>query len=218
MSGALKGVFGGGGIFGAVLNIAGMLFPPLQIMNALSNMLTQAIGGAVSGAIDYAMKELGMPKFLGNALKGAVQGALPGLMQENNPQAASAVRDRAGKAFDDFQKSYMSDMTDALKRYKSDAEKSGQAGGKASGKSWFVALMMALGEVQNKQAAKVQQLAKEVSEVLGSGDDSAGSRQAQFDKMEEFKAEAKLQEMFANISKSVGDSLGNSLTTVLRSQ
>ncbi|HEU0200380.1 MAG TPA: hypothetical protein VFR86_08090 [Burkholderiaceae bacterium] len=85
----------------------------------------------------------------------------------------------------------------------------------AKGKSWFVALMMALGEIQNQQAAKIEKLAKEVSEVLGLKGE--GSEQARFEKMEEFRAEAKLQEIFANVSKSVGDSLGGALAVAGRS-
>jgi hypothetical protein len=219
MSGALNSVFGGGGIFSAIMNIASIAFPALQVFNTLGNLLTSAIGSAISTAVDTLAKEGGLPKFIANIIKQTIGQTLPGLMNPSDAQADSVIGGKTAGAFKSFEQQLAGDIVDSFKSYKSDAEKNAAAGGKgAAGKSWFVALMMALGEVQNKQAAKVQELAGEVSKVLGNGDDSAGSRQAQFDKMEEFKAEAKLQEVFANITKAVGDSLGQALSTVSRTQ
>jgi hypothetical protein len=217
MSSALNQVFGGGGILGAALNVASMFFPPLAIMNGLGNMLTQAIGGAISGAVDQLCKEAGLPKFVADIVKNAISQALPGLMKPCDNDCSNHVKDKCGDKFQDFQNELMGDFKDAFNKYKSDCEKSG-GGSKAGGKSWFVALMQALGEVQNKQAAKVEKLSKEVSDLLGAGDDSNGSKQAQFDKMEEFKAEGKLQEVLANVTKSIGDSISGALSTVARAQ
>ena len=113
----------------------------------------------------------------------------------------------------------MKDITDAFEKYKSEAKKDGKAGGKADGKSWFVAMAMAMGEIQNKQAEKVKKLAEEVSKELGSDDAQSGkNQQAQFDKMEELKAEAKLQEAITSMSKAVLDAIGNALNTAARGQ
>lgn len=222
MSGALNSVLGGagGGILGAVMNVASMAFPPLAIANGLGNMLTNAIGGALNGAIDSITKECGMPKFLGGMLKDIVASVLPKHMGECDPQCGKGLQDKVGDKFKDFQKELCSDITDAFKKYKGEADKAGEGkgAGKGGGKSWFVAIMQALGEVQNKQAAKLEKLSKEVSDSLGAGDDSAGSKQAQFDKMEEFKAEGKLQDVFANVTKSIGDSIGQALATAGRAQ
>jgi hypothetical protein len=238
MSGALKSVFGGGDILGALNNIGSMLFPPLAIANSLSNMLTSAIGGAINGAVDKLTQDLGMPKFLGNMIKDMVSNLLPNHMNPGDQQSGDMLKDKVGNKFDDFQKELTSDIVDAFKKYKGEEDKksgegygggkggkggkggasgSGGAGG-TGGKSWFVALMQALGEVQNKQAAKLEKLSKEVSDALGAGDDSAGSKQAQFDKMEEFKAEGKLQDVLANVTKSIGDSIGQALATAGRAQ
>jgi hypothetical protein len=227
MSGALNSVLGGANILKSALNAASFIFPQAAIANAMSNMLTNAIGSAIGGAVDSLTKDMGMPKFVANAVKDALAKVIPGMQKESDPAASAAVQDKAGQKFLDFEKELMSDITDAFKRYKSDnekeggggASKNGGAGGAGGGgKSWFVALMQALGEVQNKQAEKLEKLAGEVSDLLGAGDDSGGSQAAQFDKMEEFKAEAKLQEVLANVTKSVGDAIGNSLSTVARAQ
>lgn len=221
MGSALNSVFGGGGILGAALNIGSMFFPPLAIANGLGNMLGGAIGGAIGGAVDQLSQQCGLPKFIGSMVKDVISNLLPGMQQPCDKGCADHLQDKCGDKFRDFQKGFMEDLlgSNAFKNYKSDCEKSGGAGkSSGGGKSWFVALMQALGEVQNKQAAKVQQLSKEVSELLGAGNDSKGSQQAQFDKMEEFKAEAKLQEVFANVTKSIGDAIGNSIATVARAQ
>jgi hypothetical protein len=200
MSGALNSVLGGGNILGAALNIGSMFFPPLAIANAASNLLNSVVGDAVKGAIDTISKECGMPKFIADIAKGCVDQVLP---QQQQPC------DRECKEL-------MSDIVDAFKGHKAECDRA--EGGKGGGKSWFVALMTALGEMQNKQADKLQKLQKEVSDALGSGDDSAGSKQAQFDKMEEFKAEGKLMDVLSQTVKSIGDSLGQALATVARAQ
>lgn len=216
MSGALNSVLGGGNILGAALNIGSMFFPPLAIANTVSNLLNSAIGEGVKGAIDTISKECGMPKFLADIAKSCVDQVLPHQMQPSDRACTDHVQDKAGSLFERFGKELMSDIVDAFKGHKADCDKA--EGGKGGGKSWFVALMTALGEMQNKQAEKLQKLQKEVSDALGSGDDSAGSKQAQFDKMEEFKAEGKLMDVLSQTVKSIGDSLGQSLATVARAQ
>jgi hypothetical protein len=219
MSGALNQVFGGGGILGAAMNIASMCFPPLAMANALNNMLGGAIGNAINAGIDQLCKDLGMPKFIANMVKDAVGQALGQNQKPVDKECGDAVKDKCGNAFDKFEKELCSDFQDSFKKYKCECDKAGGNGGpKGGGKSWFVALMQALGEIQNKQSEKIEKLSKEVSDVLGAGDESSGSKQAQFDKMEEFKAEAKLQEVFANVTKSIGDAIGNAIATVGRAQ
>lgn len=218
MSGALNSVFGGGGILGAALNVASVFFPPLAIANGLGNMLTNVIGGAIGGAIDSITQQCGMPKFIGDLVKNVISQVLPQHHQPCDKACGDWLHDKVGDKFKNFGDQLMADIVDSFKKYKGEEDKKCGEGKSSGGKSWFVALMQALGEVQNKQADKVQRLAKEVSDTLGAGDDSAGSKQAQFDKMEEFKAEAKLQEVLANVTKSIGDAIGNALSTVARAQ
>jgi hypothetical protein len=226
MSGALNSVLGpvGGFIANTALNVAGAAFPPLAIANGLGNLMATAVGGAITGAVDALSKECGMPKFIAGMVKDIVSNLLPQHMTTCPPMCGSELADKVGGKFADFAKELMSDIVDTAKRYMGEAEKNGKPGA-GGGKSWFVALMTALGEVQNKQAEKVTKLAGEVSDSLGQSVDAtkdpegaAKNQAAQFDKMEEFKAEAKLQEVFANVTKSVGDAIGNSLATVARPQ
>ena len=219
MAAAAGGLLGGGAL-GGILGIVGMVFPPAAIASAAANLVGSAIGGAVNGVIDFAMKSMGMPGFIGKAMKSLVDGALKQLTQGADQQVLGAVKDKVGDRIKKFQDELMKDITDAFQKYRSDAQKNGKAsGGKASGKSWFVAMAMALGEIQNKQAEKVKKLAEEVSKELGSDDAKSGkNQQAQFDKMEELKAEAKLQEAITSMCKSCLDSIGNALNTAARSQ
>lgn len=228
MSGALNSVFGNGGIFGAVLNIASMFFPPLQILNGLSNMLVDALGSAIKGAVDNAMKEMGMPKFMRDLVNKVVDQVIPGQKKETSEGAQNAVKDKFQNAVDAWTKELTAELTDAMRKYKKETEEGGgkaQGGngaggaggaGGGGGKSWYVALMMALGEVMNKQAEKLQKLQKEVSQALASGDESGGSKAAQFEKMEEFKAESQLMNVLTNMVQEIGKALGQALTTNAR--
>jgi hypothetical protein len=232
MSGALNSVLGpvGGFIANTALNVASVAFPPLAIANGLGNLMAGAVGGAINGAMDALTKECGMPKFIGGIVKDIVSNLLPQQMTTCPPMCGDFLADKVGGKFADFAKQLMGDIVDTVKKYMGENEKNcrgggGPGGAAGAGKSWFVALMTALGEVQNKQAEKVQKLAGEVSESLGQSVDgqkdpqgAADLQKAQFDKMEEFKAEAKLQEIFANVTKAVGDAIGNSLATVARPQ
>lgn len=229
-AGGIGGLLGGGGLIGSVMDVGKLLMPGAGMAGSIiNNLMGGAIGDAVKGAVDQLCKDAGMPKFIGDIIKNAVDQAVGQNKQHCGPEGGG-IADKLGKAFEDFGKGLLKDIVDAFQQYKSDArqngaenagggkEAGGAEGGGKGGKSWFVALMKALGEVQNQQAAKLEKLSKEVSDVLGAGNDSAGSQQAQFDKMEEFKAESKLQEVLANVTKSIGDAIGNSISTVARAQ
>jgi hypothetical protein len=227
MFGAIGSLLGGGGLMSAALDVGKMMMPGAGIAGSLiNNLMGGAIGDAVKGAVDQLCKDSGMPKFIGDIIKNAVDQAVGQNKQHCGPEGGG-LGDKLGKPFEDFGKGLMKDITDAFQQYKGDCRKNGaesggkggaEGGGKGGGKSWFVNLMKALGDVQNQQAAKLEKLSKEVSDVLGAGEKSGGSQQAQFDKMEEFKAESKLQEVLANVTKSIGDAIGNSISTVARAQ
>jgi hypothetical protein len=181
-------------------------------------MLGQAIGNAVCSGIDTLTRELGLPKFVGQIAKNVVQQWLPHQTKSCEPECAKYLQDTVGHHFKRFEKEVCSDFVESFKHHQCEHEKSAGAGSK--GKSWFVALMQALGDLQNKQAEKVQKLGKEVSDELGAnkGSSSGQPSQAQFDKQEELKAEGKLLEVLANVTKSIGDAIGNALSTAARAQ
>jgi hypothetical protein len=245
MSGALKGVFGGGGILGGLLNIAGMFFPPLQILGSVANMLTSAIGEGMKQIIDFAVKELGMPKFVGNAAKSIVDSATSSNQNQSGggEELESYVQDRFGGQVNRIKQDY---VTEGIKQMREMAESSredsdgkpararsgGANGGAAmSGKSWFVQLAIVLGQALNKQADKVEKLGKEVNETFdakaaaqrgvdtktGKGQDKVTqAEQKNFDKMQELQAEAQVMSILANTVSQVVKSVGEGLTTASR--
>jgi hypothetical protein len=224
----LNSIFGGGGLLGGIgsmaLDVGKMAFPPLAIADGLNNLMGGAIGNAIKGAVDQLCKDAGMPKFIGDLVKGAVDQAVGQQHKHCGNDVTDMLGDAVGKLFDQFSKGAMKDLVNNFQDYKNQAceGKDGTEGGKTGkgggGKSWFVALMKALGELENQQADKLDKLSKEVSSVLGAGNSSGGSQAAQFDKMEEFKAEAKLQEALAGVAKTVGDAIGNAINSVARPQ
>lgn len=220
MSSALNSVLGPvGQLASKALDIASMVYPPLAIANSISNLALGALGGALNGAMD-ALKQQGMPGFLGDIVKDAIGSVLPGLMTGGLEEVTEMIQDKAGDKFEAFQNDFMKDFLDTFNQYKSDEDKKGGGveGGKGGGKSWFVAMMEALGEMQNKQAEKLEKLQGEVSESLTGSDASKEDKKAEFNKMEEFKAEAKLQEALAGVAKTIGDAVGNALNAVARPQ
>ena len=227
MSSPLNAILGDNPLLGAAMNIATMAFPQAAIASQLTNMAVSALGGAITGAMDQMTKEQGMPNFLADIVKNAVASVLPQFMSPVAEHIGDAMQDKVGNHFDQFKIDIMKDFVDAFKEYKSEADKKGNGAGKGEGvggaaggggKSWFVALMTALGELQNKQAEKLQELSGKVSDSLTGADASKEEKKAEFDAMQELKAEAKLQDVIANVVKSVGDAVGNSLATSGRAQ
>jgi hypothetical protein len=225
MSSALNQVFGGGGILGAALNIGSMFFPPLALANGLGNMLGGAIGGAIGGAADQLCKEGLIPKFATDIIKNVIGQVLNQNQKPCDNDCANHLQDKVGGAFGDFQKEMMKDFCDSFRQHTKECDKNG--GTSTKGKSWFVAFMIRMGEIENKQADKVKALGDKVTDILGKGadidpqKDAKGAKEnekAQFSAMEELKAEAKLQDVFANVVKSLMDSIGQALATAGRGQ
>ncbi|CAG1769510.1 hypothetical protein BAC2_00373 [uncultured bacterium] len=220
MSGALKSVFGGnGGILGAVLGVASMFFPPLAIANSLSNLLTQAIGEAVKQLASYAMKELGMPKFLQQGVNALVDGALGGLQRQSSGDVDAAVQDRFGPAVQEFGNQTFEAMKKVLKEtHEAEKSNSSSGSGKSSGKSWYVKLSMALGQAMNAQADKVEKLADEVNKTFSADGKKVENQQKNFDKMQELQAETQVMGVLANTVSQAVSKIGEALTTASRAR
>jgi hypothetical protein len=114
MSGALKGVFGGGGIFGSLLNIASAFFPPLQLLNSALNLLTQAAGQATKMAGDMLSKEFGMPKFVSKMVNEAIDGALGGQRRETSAEVDDHVRCQCGEEVNSLQEQWSQEIVDRV--------------------------------------------------------------------------------------------------------
>lgn len=208
----------------AASTVAPLLFPQAALMLGAGNLMTSMFGSALSDMIGQLGKQSGAPSFLINIAKDLVSKAVSQLQQPVDKQAADCVQDTAGSAIKSIVDELMKDFQDAFQNYKNDeagkcgkgSKGAGGAGGagSASGGSggFFQALAHALGLIENQQAEKVKAKAQEVSQALGTSGGS-GSDQAQFDKMEDLKAEAQIMEVLTKSVQSVIDKVGAALST-----
>jgi hypothetical protein len=178
MSGALNSVFGGGNIFGALMSIASIAFPPMAIANSLSNLLLQGIGQAVSQAVGTLVAESGMPKFLGNMITNFVDNLLGGQRKETNPAADAAVSNSSDVS--NWMEKFVNELSNSIienTRKKLDKDSEGSTGG--AGKkgapvavgSWLQAIAVAMGEIAGDKAAQMVELRKNMSDLNGTGKD-----------------------------------------------
>jgi hypothetical protein len=222
MSGALKGVFGGGGIFGALMNVASMAFPPLALANSLANVLVQAIGKAVMQAVSTLIQESGMPKFLGSAIGSMLEKVLGGQMKQTDASADSAVQSDQG--VQNWEKDFIEQLSsriveNARKGVSKENEGKGKAGGKASAGSWLQAIAEAMGSIAGDKASDMVGLSKQMSDLSaaakGIGKDDTKGQQANAKEFSivqaKFQAASQeysiLQNTFANAIKSIGEGL-----------
>ncbi len=237
MGGALKSVFGGsGGIFGAVLGVASMFFPPLAVAGSLSNMLTSAIGEAVKMAASTLVKELGMPKFIQGIINNIVDQALPQLQHQSSPDVDNFVQNQAAPFINQFRDDYAAQVVQRVKEKMAEGEEGAQgAGGKGkaslSGKSWFVKLAIAMGEALNKQADKVESLANQVNDSFGAkaaaqkavnpkngaGLDKVTEAEGKnFQLLQELQGETKVLDMLSQTVNNAVNTIGTALSSAAR--
>lgn len=189
MGGALKSVFGGsGGIFGAVLGVASMFFPPLAVAGSLSNMLTTAIGEAVKMAASALVKEFAMPKFLESLIGQVVDNALPKLLNQSNPEVDAHTQEQFGSQVQDFKRDFAKELIDQTVKFvherakeKTDGKANdGKRATKASGGSWLEAMARAMGEVMGEKAAKMAELSNKLSELSTEGNNAQAGLEAKY--------------------------------------
>jgi flagellar hook-basal body complex protein FliE len=191
---------GGGGIFGALLNVASMFFPPLAMLGSLTNMLTQAFGEAIKGAVEQLGKEAGMPKFIQDLVKKAVTEALGGAQKESTSQTDEYAKKQAGDATKSLQDQVQQNLVnDTLTNMKGKSKGAG---------SWLEALAAALGEAANKQAARVEELS---SAVTGDGKDQPKA-------MTDLQAASQRLSFMMNAIDQVIKTIGEALSAAARKQ
>jgi hypothetical protein len=217
MSGALKGVFGGGGIFGALLNVASMMFPPLAIANSLSNMLVNAIGTAVKTAADTLMKEFGMPKFVRDIVNQVVDSVIPGQLKESSSEVDEHVKNSVGEEVQKFSNESAQEIVQkAMEKMRkeglenSDEQRNkAKGGGKKSAGSWLEAIASAMGEVLGQKAAKMVELSDKIASTAGKEGKEAAAANAKA--TTEMQATSQMfnlmQSGFQNAIKSIGEGL-----------
>lgn len=231
MGSAVNSILGGGGaggLLGAALNVAGMVFPPLGIATSVANMVTQGVGAAVNMAAQQLVKECGMPKFLGEAIGGIVKDALKDLIKPSHGGCDQAASQQFGGAIQDLIKDLAKTIRDGaqaiLDQDKGDGKggKCGKGGGKKeSAGSWLEAIAKAMGEAAGNKAAKMVELSSQLKDISarsheGMDDKAKTDAQAQDAKdmasvNAQFQAASQefnmLQSAFSNAIKSIGEGM-----------
>ncbi len=221
MGSALNNIFGGGNILGLLTSVASMFFPPLAIATSLSNLLTQALGQAMTQAINTLVQQSGMPKFLGDMIKNMVGEVLGNLMKPSSPDVDQAVGGNQG--VQDWMGKFVEDISNqivesARKFMEANSAKEGK-GKKASAGSWLEAITMAMREIAGDKAAKMVELSQKMADLNADGkgiskDDTKAQQEnarAFSETQSKFQAASQefsiLQNTFANAIKSIGEGL-----------
>lgn len=220
MSGALSSVFGGGNIFGAILNIASMAFPPLAIASSLTNLLTNVLGTALKAGIDQLMQQSGLPKFLGNLIKDTIETAVSSNQHASSPEVDAAVSSQAGEQA----QAWGTDFTEQFVANTMDRLSSGPAGSKkkVTAGSWLEAIALAMADAMSSKAGRMIDLSDQIKELSSKTIDQDDTNAQKKNAGELQVANARLNaagkefELLTNTMKSVVDSIGNSLAQAAR--
>jgi len=173
LSSALGGAPKSGGADGIAQCLSPLNAAKEQLFNAAGNLLRQVVGEGIKMGIDFLCDKLGMPKFLGNALKQAVDQILEKQHQPCDPNVQNAVNNSVKEDANDQIKNIadqlLKQVQDILKgrTEKETTEGCDRAGnkGKISAKSWIAILAEALGKVQGAKMQEMIQLTNKVSDV-----------------------------------------------------
>jgi hypothetical protein len=218
MSGALNSVFGGGNILGLVMNIASMAFPPLQIAMSLSNLFTQTLGQALSAGIDILQQQFGLPKFVADLAKGAIETITQSKQHATDPAVDQFVQEKVGDKAQawgtDFTQQFVNDVVDKMK--------SKATSKKATAGSWLEAIALAMADAMSAKAGKMIDLAEKIKTLseqkIDQNDTNAQKKNAGELQVAnaQMNAAGKEFELLTNTMKSMVDSIGNALAQAAR--
>jgi hypothetical protein len=200
------------------------VFPPAAMMPGLSNLATSMLGSALGDAIGQVGKQCGMPNFVMTGAQDLLGKVVQGLLQPVDQDCAEQVREKAGGAVGDLVSNMIKDFKDAFQNYLGEQNKNGcgkggagkggaAAGGGAIG---FRELAGILAELEQKQAKNVQAAVQKASDALGVDKSDKGAEQAQFQAMEESKAEAQIFQALSSAVSEVMKNFGGALNTAAR--
>jgi hypothetical protein len=220
------------GVVKSVLPLAiDAVFPQAMLIPGLTNMVSNMLGDELGKAIDQVGKQSGMPNFLINDALSILKGVVSGQQQPCDSGILDHVKDQFGGPVKSVIDDLICDFKDILKKYMNEQKnchgggKGGNAGG-AAGPVDFRSLVLALAELEQKEAQNVADKVKKAGDALGvatSGkpEDSqkdANVRADQFRATEESKAEAQIFQAVADAVKAVIDGFGGALKTSARGQ
>jgi len=218
-----------GDIVGAVGNVAfqsaiDAVCPEAEMLPALSNLATSALGGALGQSIGELGQQCGMPNFVINGAKSAVSQVVSQLQQAVDPSSLDQVAQQAGPAVTDLVSSIIGDFKDTFQNYLNESNADGKGGGKGGsaggagggGAIGFRELAAILAELEQKQAKNVQNAVQKASDALGVDSSQQGAEQQQFQAMEESKAEAQIFQALSSAISEVMKNFGGALNTAAR--
>jgi len=218
-----------GDIVGAVGNVAfqsaiDTVCPEAEMLPALSNLATIALGGALGQTIGELGQQCGMPNFVINGAKSAVSQVVSQLQQAVDPSSLDQVAQQAGPAVTDLVSSIIGDFKDTFQNYLNESNADGKGGGKGGsaggagggGAIGFRELAAILAELEQTQAKNVQNAVQKASDALGVDSSQQGAEQQQFQAMEESKAEAQIFQALSSAISEVMKNFGGALNTAAR--
>lgn len=198
LGGLLGGAGGAGGIFGL---ISQAISSGPEIIKAVGGLFGQAAGKGVEDGANTLVKDHGMPKFVGEAVKKAVKEALAE-HDDKSTGAAKDAKDAAATKFADAIKEF----SDAISKDLVDETLSCKGESNTSG-SWYEALAKALGKMLDKQADKVKGMADKSGGAEGG---EGGQADKPSDNAELNAASQKMSQLMGmvdNILKTLGEGM-----------
>jgi Type III secretion needle MxiH, YscF, SsaG, EprI, PscF, EscF len=158
-------LFGSGSIFSSLMSLASMVMPQLQLLNAAFNLMSSAMGQAINNAMSQLSSEMGMPKFIKDAVNGLVEQIFGGSKKETSAEATEQMAGKNGSTMDKFTENLTKQIVENVKQAREEAEdniKGGSSGGGGK-KGWLRALAEALGKVADKAAKELEEMGKNIN-------------------------------------------------------
>lgn len=235
MGSAVSSVFGGGGsggILGAIGGIVGGIFGgPLGAMigQAIGGMLQQAIGNGANSAVDTLVKEHGMPKFLGEEVKGAISKTIAGLLQQSQQGVSHEAQRTAQQNFGGAIKQWEADFSNQIVQGVLDqlrAQGGGSTkGSKPSGGGWLQAIASVMGQALGNKAKEMVNLSQQINDASAAkakaknGSEDQAKHADEFNKlMTQFQATSQEYNYLNSVFTTALKGLGEALSSMARKQ
>lgn len=160
----ISGLLGGGNILGTLLNVASMIFPAAQLASSLLSAFSGMMQNVLKGAIQQLVKDLGMPKFLADAVMKLVDQVF-GNTKGGGAGADQAIQQQFGdmmkKLSDGLMKAFVESVKESMNGGSNDEGKEAKNSGGKGG--WLVALAKAFGKIADKAAKELDQAGKSLN-------------------------------------------------------
>ncbi|MDR7270946.1 hypothetical protein J2X20_003604 [Pelomonas saccharophila] len=236
MGSAVSSVFGGGGsggILGAIGGIVGGIFGgPLGAMigQAIGGMLQQAIGNGANSAVDTLVKEHGMPKFLGEEVKGTISKTIAGQLQQSQQGVSHEAQGAAQQNFGGAIKQWESDFANQIVQGVLDQLRA-QGGGStkgskgATGGGWLQAIASVMGQALGNKAKEMVNLSQQINDASAAkakaknGSEEQAKQADEFNKlMTQFQATSQEYNYLNSVFTTALKGLGEALSSMARKQ